>query len=111
MRADFVEVPSPPVTIVTMEERHVYICNHSQTDQISWRVNGSLLNVDIFPLNVATDIILLPGGGRVYTLTIGGLPEHNETTIRCSATFSDRTPLKVTPQVIFLIQGQFHISM
>ena len=96
--------------IVTMEKRHVYMCNHSQTNSISWRVNSSSLNVDIFPPNAATETISLPGGGRVYTLTIGGLPEHNETTIQCLATFSNGSSPDVTPPVTFLIQGQFCIN-
>ena len=106
----FVEVPSPPVTIVTMEERHTYMCSHSQTDRVSWRVNGSVFGVEIFPLNVATDIISFPEG-RMYTLTIGGLLEHNETNIECAAALDDGSGLDVTPTVTFLMQGRFQIIM
>ena len=90
-----------------MEERHVYMCNHSATDKISWRVNGRVLGIDISPLNVTSDIISLPGGGRVSTLTIGGLPEHNETTIRCAAIFDNRSIPVVSPNVNLLIQGLY----
>ena len=96
--------------IVAMEERHVFMCNHSATDEISWRVNGRVLGVDIFPLNVTTDSISLPGSGRVSTLTIGGLPEHNETTVRCAAVFGNRSIPVVSPSVTFLIQGLYPVN-
>ena len=89
--------------IVTSEERRVYMCNHSATERITWRVNDSLLNVDIFPQEITPNIIPLPGGGRVYTLTIGGRPEHNATTIQCSARLLNGSTV-VTPSVIFFIQ-------
>ena len=93
-----------------MKQRHTYMCNHSQTDRILWRVNGGVLGVEIFLLNVATDIISLPGGGRVYTLTIGGLLEHNETNIQCIAAVDDGSTLEMTPPVTFLIQGQLYLQ-
>ena len=56
-----------------------------------------------------TTTILLPTALRVYTLsrlyTIGGRPEHSETTIQCVAGM----PSVVTPIVTFLIQGQLTI--
>ena len=94
------------MTIVTLEERYTYMCNHTQPDRIFWLINDSQLNVDIFPLNVATVINPLPDGGRVYTLTIGGRPEHNATTIQCVANSSDGS-LEAAPNVTFLIQGEF----
>ena len=106
----FVKVPSPPVMILTTEERHVYMCNHSETDKISWRVNDKVLGIETF-LNFTSGIISLPGGGRVYTLTVRGLPEHNETTIQCSAAFSDGSLPDVTPPVTLLTQGRFSVSM
>ena len=90
--------------VVTMEERHTYMCNHSQTNRISWRVKDGVLGIETF-LNVTTDIISVSGGGRVYILTIGGLPEHNETTIQCTAAVSDGSRPDMTPSAIFLIQG------
>ena len=102
----FVEVPSPPVMIVTMKQRHTYTCNHSQADRIFWRVNGGVLGIENFFPNVTEGIISLPGGDKVYTLTIGGLSEHNETTIECSAVFDDGSLPELTPSVTFLIQGQ-----
>ena len=95
------------MTIVTLEETHTYRCNHTQTDRISWQVNGSRLNVEIFPLNIATEIIQLPDGSRVYTLTIGSLSEHNDTTIQCIAQIDDGSIREATSIVKFLIQGTY----
>ena len=92
---------------VTMEETHTYMCNHSRTNMITWRVNGSQLNVEIFPPNVDPKIIPFSDGGRVYTLTIRGLSQHNETTIQCVARFSGLFSPLVSPMTTFLIQGQF----
>ena len=100
----FPTVPSPPVLIVTMEERHVYMCNHSETINVFWRLNGSILNVHIFPIRIDSVILELPGGGRVYTLEIGGRLEHNATTIQCSARLSDGSEV-TTPNVSFFMQG------
>ena len=47
----------------------------------------------------------LPNGHILHTLTIGGPPEHNETTIQCVAEFMDRS-VEETPVVTFLMQGQ-----
>ena len=91
--------------IVTLEERYTYKCNNSETNRIYWRVNNSRLSVDIFPVNIVPDIIPLPNGHTLHTLTIGGLPEHNETTIQCVAEFIDRS-VEETPLVTFLMQGQ-----
>ena len=87
------------------------MCNHSETINIFWRVNGSRLRIDIFPLGIDDGIDSLPGGGRVYTLTIGGRLKHNATTIQCSARFSDGSEV-TTPSVSFFIQGTlvFYIS-
>ena len=95
--------------IVTMEEQHVYICNHSATDRISWRVNGSVLNHEIFPKNITSDSISLPEGGRIHKLTIGGHSEHNGTTIQCSAVFVNGSIPEVIHMVAFYTQGQLHV--
>ena len=100
----FLTVPSPPVLIVTMEERHVYMCNNSETINIFWRINGSRLNVEIFPNGIIPVTLELPGGVRVYTLEIGGRLEHNATTIQCSARLSGGSEV-TTPSVSFFIQG------
>ena len=100
----FLTVPSPPVLVVTVEERHVYMCNHSETNSVFWRVNGSIPDIETFPIDIVAKIFELPGGGRVSTLTIGGRLEHNATTIQCSARLSDGSEV-MTPSVLFLMQG------
>lgn len=100
----FIEVPSPPLMVVTLEERHTYRCLHPLADGITWRVNGRVL---IFPPNIDTSSETLPDGGRVYTLIIGGLIDHNETTIQCEAVRQDATVVAQSPEVIFQIQGAF----
>lgn len=102
--SDFIVVPSPPIVTVTLEETHVYMCNHSETQSIIWRVNSSVLNIEIFPPGIIPNIIAFPDGGRVYTVTVGGRPEHNATIIQCSARLLNGSTM-VTPNVIFLIQG------
>ena len=88
--------------IVTLEERYTYKCNNSESNRIYY---NSRLSVDIFPVKIDTVIIPLPNGHTVHTLSIGGLPEHNETTIQCVAEFIDRS-VEETPLVTFLMQGQ-----
>ena len=94
------------------------MCNHTQTDRIQWRVNGSLLNFEVFPPNIAISIVESSGGGRVSTLTIGGHPKHNRTTIQCLAKLGDKIlndVSEVTPIVTFLIQGtlirKYHVLL
>lgn len=95
---------------MTLNERHTYRCNHTQTNRISWWVNGSQLNAEIFPLNIRTAIVPVSNGSRVYTLTIGGLPEHNDTTIQCRTNDDDDGLIhEATSTVKFLIQGTYSI--
>ena len=68
-------------------------------------MNNSRLSVDIFPARIDHAIIALADGFRLHTLMIGGLPEHNESTIQCVAEFGDGS-VEETPVVTFLIQGQ-----
>ena len=89
------------------EGRHTYYCNHSQTNRIFWQLNGvKILSFNVPPgVSISSDIT--PDGGRVPTLTIGGRPELNETAIQCVAELElDGTSNVVTPEVVFLIQGQ-----
>ena len=106
MISDFCEFPSPSVVIVTIEERYEYRCNHSQTIAINWRINGSdLIGIETLPQNVNTSIVSFPNGDKVYTLTIGGLLEYNETQIQCVASFHDGSNPVMTPIVLFYTQG------
>ena len=103
--SEFVTVPSPPVLTVTADERHVYMCNHSETIEVSWRVNGSRLYDEIFPTEISINIVPVgPLGNRVTTLEIGGRPEHNNTTIQCLAKLTNGSTV-MTSNVSFFIQG------
>ena len=96
--------------IVTIEERYEYRCNHSQTTRIiNWRINGSDLGIRNVSQNVDTSVVKFPNGNKVYTLMIGGMFEHNETTIQCVATFDDGSNPVMTRTVLFLMQGQQNI--
>ena len=97
--------------VVTTEQRYVYICNNSATDRITWRVNGSVLWTEIFPQSFEDSIIHFPDSSRLYTLTIGGRPEHNTTTIQCVASFRDGSNPEVTSVALFLIQGQLAMDI
>ena len=93
--------------IVTIEERYEYRCNHSQTSRmINWRINGSILGIRNISQSIDTAILSFPNDDKVYTLTIGGLREHNETTVQCIATFDDGSNPVETNTVLFLMQGQ-----
>ena len=91
-------VPSPPLLIVTLRERHTYYCQHSQTNRISWFLNGSKI----------LSFLDLPQGISIGrdTLIIEGYPELNATTIQCVANLNG-TSIE-TPIVTFLIQGNIN---
>ena len=74
-----------------------------------WRINGSRLNVEISPLGINARNDPLPGGGRVSILEIGGLAEHNGTTIECSSDL-DGSVMTTSP-VTFFMQGQLQFSI
>ena len=103
----FNEVPSPLLTIVTLDEEHTYECSHSVPDKLSWRVNDQVLGVEVLtiPGIKYTDSLSHPGDA-VYTLTIRALLRNNETTIQCTAAFHDGSPSQHTPIATFLIQGE-----
>ena len=74
---------------------------------INWRINGSIiLGIRNISQSIDTAILSFPNGDKVYTLTIGGLCEHNETTVQCVATFDDGSNPVETNTVLFLMQGQ-----
>ena len=104
---DFTEAPLPILLIVILGEQHTYMCNHSATKDITWRVNTKVLGVEIreIPGIQYTDIITNSGGAEVYTLTIRALPRNNGTTIQCTAAFSGGATPESTPMATFLIQG------
>ena len=90
---------------MTLNERHAYHCQHSQAE-IFWKVNDSrVVNLVDIPLGISISIDTVPDGGRVYTLTIGGRPEHNRTTFLRVAVLNGVSTDIVTDTVMFLIQG------
>lgn len=98
---DFIQVPSPPLLIVTLDERHTYYCQHSKTKRVSWQLNSTSSN--FIPVGISIGSSGTTDGGIVDTLTIGGEVEHNKTTIQCAAELNGRVTM--SPQVIFLLQG------
>ena len=98
--------------IMTIEERYEYRCNHSQKSRIIyWRINGNDVDIRNISQNLDATVILFPNGNKVYTLTIGGLVEHNETTVQCIASFDDGSNPVMTKTALFLIQGQQPLSL
>ena len=82
----------------------MYMCGHSQTDDISWRVNGKVFGVEIRPPNITSGTV--PGdGGTVLTLAVGGTSENNGSSVQCLALLGDGR-LETTLPVEFLVQGQ-----
>ena len=104
--SDFIEVPSPPIVVVILGEIYVYRCNHSETEGIFWIINNTRLSeISPPPLLVSPKTVPLPGGGRVSTLTIGGILENNGTVVQCLAISQDQSSTAVTANATFLIQG------
>ena len=104
--AAFNGIPSPMLTVVTLDGQHTYECSHSETNKISWRVNDKVLGTEVFtiPRMEYTDFISHPGDA-IYTLRIRAFPQNNETTIQCTAAFVGQSP-QTSPVVTFLIQGR-----
>ena len=90
--------------IITLEEDHTYICNHSAMNAISWKLNDQVLGVHIrtLPGINYTDILTHPGGAEVYTLTIRALPQYNNTSIKCTAALMMDLLLKIHHPWYFL---------
>ena len=103
---DFIEVPSPPLAAVTLDEMYEYKCNHSETKRIFWIINDTQLNqISPSPPLISPNTVPLPCGGRVSTLTIGGILQNNGTTIQCLAISQDEFSKVMTSPATFLIQG------
>ena len=68
----FEEIPSPSSLTLAVGDTYSYRCSHSETNLISWRINGSVLGAEIVPLNITNYSIHFSDGCRVHTLTIGG---------------------------------------
>ena len=95
-------VPSP-LTLAVEEKVATFYCQHSASDTIDWRVNGSSLNRR--SLTNISRSSNQAGDAQVYSLLIETLLEYNMTRVECVAFFDDRSPPQFTPNVTLLIQG------
>ena len=84
---DFIQIPSPSVVVIVPgpKSQFTFYCNHSQTARISWKLNSTTYEFLDFPPDINGGSESIPGGHRVYTLTLRGLPEYNETRVQCVA--------------------------
>ena len=78
-------------------------CQHPLADVISWRVNGTPLNVAA--LQNISDVSVGTPNGVTSTLSIGTLLVYNETAVECIATFIDGSSPQFTASVALHIQG------
>ena len=87
------------------QETATFRCQHSSSDAINWRVNGSSQNKINSP-NIFTSTYT-----DVDTITFQTLVEFNQTTVECVATFFDGSPPQFTSPVALLIQGSLPTCM
>ena len=91
-------------------------CQNQFVDGISWRVNGTSVNLLNLP-NISYES-MQDGRGTVFLLSIGALLRYNQSFIECDAVLFDRPsvpPIRTQP-VMLLIQGSecnlcFHFSL
>ena len=95
----FTETPSP-LNMTVEQGVATFHCQHRSCDDISWKVNGTLLSLQ--------SVIKRPlsGGGFSSSLSIETHPDFNETTIQCVAIFFRiLSPFQYTAPETLLIQG------
>ena len=100
---DFIRIPSPSMVVIAPKNEYTFYCNHSQNARISWKLNGTTFEFLDFPPDIDGSSESIPGGGRVYTLTLRGLPEYNGTRVQCVAELNG-VSVDTSPAT-FLIQG------
>ena len=76
-----------------------FLCQHSSSDAVNWRVNGTSMN-KINSANISTTTM-----ADIDSITFQTLLEFNQTTVECVATFFDGSPPQFTSPVTLLIQG------
>ena len=106
---DFVRSPSPSMVVIAPKNEYTFYCNHSQTARISWKLNSTTYEFLDFPPDINGGSESIPGGHRVYTLTLRGLPEYNETRVQCVAELNGVSVETYTATL--LIQGLIIIFM
>ena len=86
-----------------------FYCQHSSSDEISWRVNGTsekqLNSPNIFSNNE------MQGNDRIYSLSIKNISEFYQTTVECVAIFFDSPSQLLSPTVTLLIQGLLNVHL
>ena len=106
---DFIRIPSPSMVVIAPENEYTFYCNHSQNARISWKLNGTSFEFLNFPPDIDGGSESITGGGRVYTLTLRGLPEFNGTRVQCVAKLKGVSV--ETSTATLLIQGLIIIFM
>ena len=93
----FIEIPRSQN--VSVNETAEFRCQHSTTDGIRWKVNGSVLRPIDFPPGVQQKV-----ENRLYILTIIGMPEYNGTEVVGDAFhFYDGSSLEETEPAALLL--------
>lgn len=99
----FIESPQP--MNVSAGKKATFQCQHSTSNSIGWKLNGTSLN-DYAPPN--TSVITFPtsNGDIINRLIITAFPHYNETQVVCFARFTTQGLITVdTTPVLLLIQG------
>ena len=96
----FIQVPRS--LNVAVNEVAVFNCEHSASDGIVWRINGT--NSRDLPGFGST--IFESISGRSHALSITAIAEYNSTQIKCVALFTDSYPIETRIPAELVIQGQ-----
>ena len=102
----FLEVPSS--LNVTVGEQAIFYCNHSTTQDIAWRVNGTSLSVLNLPTITTRRIRLQDsvGDSFVHELAIQAFTEYNQTSVQCLAYIPGSSAEFSMPRATMSIQGE-----
>ena len=92
----------PADQVVAQGEVAVYRCQNPYADSVGWKLNGARFVAGSLE-GVRSNTVTM-ANGILYTLSITGVPEYNETVIVCQAFFLDNLTRHTDP-VTLLIQG------
>ena len=106
---DGFQVVPTPVNASVEQGRATFSCQHSLADSIQWSLNGTARNRLNLP-NISVYDDPSDGDGTRHILSIETLPQYNQTTIECVASFNE-SPSKDTPPVTLLIQGMYMLIL
>ena len=97
-----------PLNMTVEQQVAVFHCQHSSSDDIIWRVNGTSPNSPY----IFIEGVPLSGGGYGSSLSIRTLLGFNRTTVECVAIFFDGSLfVQFTPPVTLLIQGKVTLAL